>query len=581
MTRLISPPRGWLCALFSSVLIACCGCGDAFREVQKKVASVIGGAVGEERADEVQTESTASSTSGNDEPAAATSATGSQPTEEHRPAPVVQPPSPPSLQPRPQQKPGPKKKPAPKKSRYSLPPPQPQPPVSTTATTGRETAAFKTGSEWVNSERKLYFKVIERNDGRFRARFEGLGSIRLIQGTINGRTVRWSARDVTVEKGKPGSDTTGTVYGNSLTLSIGPISFELKLKGTEPPPIAYKPFPGQPDAGSKSRPNVPEPVRTGPLRDEEVTLLKLTGYWHYHNEVRKTGDGSATFPKLVALAHPEARSSRMGRLILWSDVLATQQANLSADKARLYGSFEGEIYKVGLEGCLAGLGLRPSEYPSLAEFARGPGASAGRWLDNLRSNDTMRALCGVISAQLSINLANTVEEEFAARLGKDEFPSSAWKLSGLTYDEVDANRIRRENGGKIPPHERLTIGKFARIEYQGKQTLHQVIILTRLATTGPTATLSPGQQETLDLNALSGFPEKVPLIREWMMAHNMVRTMPKGGFYYIDLVQPGDVLHVPIGDADRECILGGRVKIFAKEGRLPEQSLDFETSRPK
>jgi len=71
-------------------------------------------------------------------------------------------------------------------------------------------AAFTVGSVWGDDDTKMTFTVLEREDDRFRARYQIGDTIdREINGVVNGNSVYWHAKDVRATRGGAGGDNSG------------------------------------------------------------------------------------------------------------------------------------------------------------------------------------------------------------------------------------------------------------------------------------------------------------------------------------------------------------------------------------
>ncbi len=82
--------------------------------------------------------------------------------------------------------------------------------------------AFQVGSVWKGEPKfkDLKLTVLERSEGRFKARFESQGWVREVSGTANGNSVSWKVKDVRAVKGNAGGDNQGTIVSDDRGIRI-------------------------------------------------------------------------------------------------------------------------------------------------------------------------------------------------------------------------------------------------------------------------------------------------------------------------------------------------------------------------
>ena len=82
--------------------------------------------------------------------------------------------------------------------------------------------AFRVGSIWKGESKFKDFQltVLERSEGRFKARFESKGWVREVSGTASGSSVSWKVKDVRVVRGSAGGDNQGTIVSDDRGIRI-------------------------------------------------------------------------------------------------------------------------------------------------------------------------------------------------------------------------------------------------------------------------------------------------------------------------------------------------------------------------
>lgn len=304
------------------------------------------------------------------------------------------------------------------------------------------------------------------------------------------------------------------------------------------------------------------------LSGDDVTLLKLASAWHYYNGQRVSGD-LATFLLHEDLIAREAvkpgDSGKLARHVLAFYSLVASDDQNRDDRKKLYSRFPGEVFKVAAEGALAG--LKREDLKSLAEFRRGPaGRSSEAWLDDLRLNDIGRWSVMVGTTQTSVNVASTFEAVYAPRLGQGD----------LGWDRMAVTPLNGDRLGRRP-----SVGKFIALTYRGDAVLTNVVIVSRLKTTGASNELTVGQRSIMAANELSGFGDKNEDICTLFQLQNLVASMPKAGIAYVPALKQGDSVQVTLGNAGPEFLLGGGIAVYSDQGRLSEKAVEFEQPRTR
>src|SRR5262249_39200659 len=114
--------------------------------------------------------------------------------------------------------------------------------------------------------------------------------------------------------------------------------------------------------------------------------------------------------------------------------------------------------------------------------------------------------------------------------------------------------------------------------HQGKEPLTNVILVGRLLTNGPSTNLTEGQLTALGTNELFGFGDKNRDITSLFKSQNYYNTMPKAGCVFIPRLNPGDVVHLPLGEADLEVRPGGRLSLYCDQGLFKDRALELTPS---
>lgn len=345
-------------------------------------------------------------------------------------------------------------------------------------------------------------------------------------------------------------------------------------------------LPGAVVAASKASPSAPpkrnrrqgdgkkeaEPAadRRGPLTEEKLRLLKLASVKYYRNqEFILPGDPFAQADLLLryALVPLPSGEAELANLI----VFIQNEGTVFAEAEGTRKQFLAKLGSAHREAVFASLrqGLLGNDQDlSLDEFRRGPGAAFDRLGDEMRKNEVMRAKAKVWMTVAASSIADNVEAHFAPRLGSRELPPD----SGLTIYPQGTDRI-----GFLAPDGKKAwmVGWFIKVAYQGKQPLTNVMLIAGVKTNGPNTNFTADQQAAITLNQTTGFEDKVPDLKVLFKAQNYYRTMPKRTFVYVPELRPGDVVEMPIGEANMEVARQAEFSLYSDQGRWTGKTLEL------
>lgn len=336
----------------------------------------------------------------------------------------------------------------------------------------------------------------------------------------------------------------------------------------------------KPTAGPPTNKNAP--IGTGSLLPEEQTLLKLASNKYYYNREGVVPGSPYEHPLLmrgyINIPIPNAHSE----VAIWvdfkqknNDIFYEATDKLSPEAAKLTGKWDDtvdktmeEAFKEALKEIL--LGKDPLSFD---EFRRGPGKSWEEWGNVLRKQEIARAKSLVAMSIGANKIARFADDYFGPRVAKAPFstpmPVTIYPHWG---DEVGV----MYNGKRV-----YVTGWYAKITYQGKEPLTNVMLVSHVATNGPSTTLTEGQNLVLATNRLtyglldSDGDGQIEQIEKMFKVQNYYATMPKSMFVFFPVLKPGDVVHMPMGDSELNVQPKGRLSIYSDQGYLKDRPLEM------
>lgn len=295
------------------------------------------------------------------------------------------------------------------------------------------------------------------------------------------------------------------------------------------------------------------------LSADDVQLLKLASNWHYVNGKFFGGELSDYTRHHALIARQAALPGEpgdLGRLVLIRGHVYTLIAKNADAQRRFHAEFPLKLREAAFDGAL--LALKGEKMPSFAEYRQGLGRPQQDWLDRYRDSETGGTVLRILGGLATERTADVFESYYAPKLGGDALAPADWRMKGLLGNQYGKG-----------------FGHFLELTYQGSAPLTNVVFVGRLKRTGPSSTLTATQLNVLAANEVSGAGDKVPAIREMFEEQNVLGSMSLGGLVHVPAVRPGDRVQITIGGAPGPDVLGSTVAIYADQGRLRGQEIEY------
>jgi hypothetical protein len=307
-----------------------------------------------------------------------------------------------------------------------------------------------------------------------------------------------------------------------------------------------------------------------PLEDSDRSLLRLASVKYYHNRELVVPDlptDHLDFLLAEAGKSETGGAPLLARTTLIEHALLIRARELSREQKAILAE---AWFRLTVDAVMEGVQLK--KIPRFFEMRqRGIWDMINALGDEQRAREIDKTWLTIFVQQAALAKSLAVADEFVDYMADANLSDAGiLRVEPLNYDAVG---VPTERGKAWMP------GKFVCITHQGTAPLTDVLVCTRLDTDGPTHTLNEGQQNALDLNRLLGSSDKVPHIEALLVAQNVLETVPKGYFVFVSRLEPGETLHVPVGKAAPESILGGSLSLRCEQGVLPEARLEFPSER--
>jgi len=305
----------------------------------------------------------------------------------------------------------------------------------------------------------------------------------------------------------------------------------------------------------------------GGLKLEDAILLELCSTKYYHN--RNFSVPQSPSLHLDLLKREGERIDAPDRVTLVRhifaiDDMAVRLMNLPDEQNRLAKEFplawRSDSLSMAIQGLPLGFNMNLDELRRMARESE-----TGSIINRTRMKMVEEQVTKVVVSQTSANAARVAEAAYRPQFGTRD----------LTADDLFVCVPKESDGVGFKYEGRLgwLRSRFLQLTYRGKSPLTNVLILKGLKTSGGTAALNGNQEAIDDFNRGFGFDAEADAVSTMYRAMNYYDSMPKSGHVFVRQLRPGDVLHLPIDDANWEFVRGGFFKLYCDQGFLPEQQV--------
>jgi hypothetical protein len=307
------------------------------------------------------------------------------------------------------------------------------------------------------------------------------------------------------------------------------------------------------------------------LSNDDRELLKMASSIHFQNRQLVTPDRAEKHADLLVrdfFLPPSDGRSRIATFVLLEDVLIGKMTKQSAERATMHDKMGAIWTTAAIEGAIKGL-----HDDSIITFKEAHESLAGQmgdaWVDQLQKQEVGKLQARILALHTWSDTAEAVENFARKTLPQNDLSGRNWFAYSADWGP---NMAFKFNG-------RYTFipGWYVKLTYRGTDPLTDVILANYLKTTGPSTTLTDGQRKALGFNAvaggLMGVDDKEEQTEKIFRVQNYYDRMPKAGCVFIPKLQKGDVVELPLGEADDDVVTGASVSLICAQGQLPAKLL--------
>ncbi|MCA9125223.1 MAG: hypothetical protein KDB11_33840, partial [Planctomycetales bacterium] len=302
----------------------------------------------------------------------------------------------------------------------------------------------------------------------------------------------------------------------------------LKLKSTRPATA-----PTETTHAAADRPKLNE--------HDKALLTAMHGLYYHDRKLVRSASPDAVFELLnpIAMATSDSPRRRLAAHQLFVNELGNLYTALGKQQDQILLKVPTEWMDTKIKAVCELFG--PGDYDIRAVVNGLDGL-----VDGLRDRTTGKFLIAVASAQVRADQVDVIRDEFGKQLSEgDDWQTSLSGWSGTLHDGDPVGFTQKGAQGKI-----RVLGDSLEMRYNGAESLTGVLLIAEIKTKPLDLSLTDGERASLAFNKSLGYGNRNIDVQTLFLAQKASVGMSKADFAYLEKVDRGDIIHLPIYNTD-------------------------------